>query len=410
MSFQFIRYLMCACAISLGCTTALGLGFRLVDQDAKATARGEAFAATADNPSAIYYNPAGITQIDGLSARLGAYAISIETDVTLRDGQTFESSDDVQGVPQFYVTWKPRNHPVAIGFGVYAPYGLSVEYPDDTPFRSIAKRGEITFLTFNPVIALQVTRSLSVAVGATVNYAKTELERGIRAKGDRFLFEGSGEAYGFTAGALWKPLPQHSFGLTYHSATKINFSGHTSIKVDAFTVATPLGPFPVAEIDSEEDSNARVHFPQFVILGYSYRPTPDWNLEVNVDWTDWDQLNTVNLQNQVIGDVPLPFNYTSSFLYEAGVTRSFSRGLYASAGYIFSENSIPESQFNPIVPDQDRHVVSVGVGQKTDHWEWDLAYQCAFANEDRRIRNNTPADGEYNTTAHALTLSVGYRY
>ena len=40
-------------------------GFGLPDQDAFATARGEAFVATADNPSAIYYNPAGITQLAG---------------------------------------------------------------------------------------------------------------------------------------------------------------------------------------------------------------------------------------------------------------------------------------------------------------------------------------------------------
>ena len=35
-------------------------GFALPDQDAFATARGEAFVATADNPSAIYYNPADL--------------------------------------------------------------------------------------------------------------------------------------------------------------------------------------------------------------------------------------------------------------------------------------------------------------------------------------------------------------
>ena len=40
-------------------------GFRLPDQDAFATARAEAFVATADNPSAIYYNPAGISQLEG---------------------------------------------------------------------------------------------------------------------------------------------------------------------------------------------------------------------------------------------------------------------------------------------------------------------------------------------------------
>ena len=36
-------------------------GFRLPNQDPEAIARGNAFTATADNPSAIYYNPAGIT-------------------------------------------------------------------------------------------------------------------------------------------------------------------------------------------------------------------------------------------------------------------------------------------------------------------------------------------------------------
>jgi long-chain fatty acid transport protein len=45
--------------------TLLADGFRLPDQDAFATARGEAFAATADNASANYYNPVGISQLKG---------------------------------------------------------------------------------------------------------------------------------------------------------------------------------------------------------------------------------------------------------------------------------------------------------------------------------------------------------
>src|SRR5213083_2807851 len=56
--------------IALACTFAaclptvsFALGIRIADQDARATARGNAFTATADNPSAIYYNPAGITQL-----------------------------------------------------------------------------------------------------------------------------------------------------------------------------------------------------------------------------------------------------------------------------------------------------------------------------------------------------------
>jgi long-chain fatty acid transport protein len=64
-----------------GPAAAFGLGIRIVDQDALATSRGDAFSATADNPSAIYYNPAGITQLEGTEFRLGAYGISLESTV-----------------------------------------------------------------------------------------------------------------------------------------------------------------------------------------------------------------------------------------------------------------------------------------------------------------------------------------
>jgi len=64
--------------------TTHALAPRIADQDPTATARGNAFAATADNPSAIYYNPAGITQLEGQNFRLGIYAISLNSDFKSR--------------------------------------------------------------------------------------------------------------------------------------------------------------------------------------------------------------------------------------------------------------------------------------------------------------------------------------
>src|SRR6266852_3926664 len=49
----------------------LGLGVRIPNQDAEAIARGNAFAATANNPSALYYNPAGISQLHGTEIQVG---------------------------------------------------------------------------------------------------------------------------------------------------------------------------------------------------------------------------------------------------------------------------------------------------------------------------------------------------
>lgn len=393
-------------------STSFGLGFRIADQNAEATARGNAFTATADNPAAVFYNPAGITELEGTRALLGAYTITLKARVDLaapEENSRFSNiNTDFQSVPTFFVTWKPKQYPIALGLGVYAPYGFAVEYPDDTPFRTLAIKGNIQYLTINPVLAWKISDTLSVAVGPTVSYGQAELVRGIVNTGDQFKFKGDGVAYGFNAGVMWNPHRMHHFGLTYRSAARIDFSGHSTVNVHPFSVATPFGPARIPGADSREDSDATFDLPQNIVFGYSFRPTEDWNFEFNIDWTDWDSLNTVVI-HQRSGDAPLVFDWESSFFYEFGITKKFARGFSASVGYIYSENTVPNATFNPAIPDSNRHIFSAGFGQRNDHFNWYLAYQYTYGPE-RTIAQNTVVDGNYRFDSHALTLSLGYNF
>ncbi len=65
-------------------------------------------------------------------------------------------------------------------------------------------------------------------------------------------------------------------------------------------------------------------------------------------------------------------------MYEFGVTRYFPDGYRVSAGYIYSQNSVPNSSFNPVVPDSNRDIFSIGIGQTKGRYSWDLAYQLAM--------------------------------
>ena len=391
-------------------SASLALGIRIVDQDAFATSRGEAFTATADNPSAIYYNPAGITQLDGTRAQYGVYAITLDASVNpaLPGAKDLDTNFEYQAAPQFYLTYKSPSHPVALGLGIYAPFGFGLEYPDDAPFRTLARKGRIQYLSFNPVFAIEITKTLSLAVGGSINHGRAKLARGIVTAGDEFQFRGDGVGYGFNAGLLWKPHPMHSFGLTYRSATSIDFSGHSRVRIPSFKVATPFGPFKVPEFDSENDADLDFQFPQTIIAGYSFRPTPDWNFEFDLDWTDWDSLNTLTLR-QSGGNIAIPFNWESSFLYEFGITRYLPHGFSLSAGYIYSENSVPNESFNPLIPDTNRHIVSAGIGQTGDRLSWNLAWQYAYGPH-RRIDNGTLANGDYSFKSTAVTFSVGYKF
>lgn len=440
------------------------IGIRLEDQDAAAVARADAFTATADNPSAIYYNPAGITQLDGLNARSGLYGIVIDVDAALAEGDGIGSKEKFLVVPQTYVTFKPPVGPFTLGLGIYSPYGLTLEYQDDVPFRQQAKFGRIEFITVNPVIAMQVTRTLSVAIGADIDWAQADLRQGILGRefggGDEFKFRGTGTTAGFNAGILWQPTEQHSFGVSYHSGVTVDFSGHSSARlsdkerhaaragneqvaaarrqVDAIEQKIRTAPIPasvkaqlVAQAESqfaaglaaqgvppggfpedlgpEQDADAKFRFPQYVMMGYSFRPTPQWNIEFDADWTDWDVLNTLHLQQQTGMPIDLPFNWRSSWIFKLGATRKFDNGYRLSAGYGFAENSVPNESFNPAVPDSDHHFFSAGIGHTAGKISWDMAYQLTYG-PGRTIDNNTLADGRYRFISHAVTLSLGYHF
>ena len=55
-------------------------GFYIPVQDPFAASRGNAFVATADRPSAVFYNPAGLTQLDSAAVHLGVYGVRLGID------------------------------------------------------------------------------------------------------------------------------------------------------------------------------------------------------------------------------------------------------------------------------------------------------------------------------------------
>jgi long-chain fatty acid transport protein len=382
------------------------LGIRIADQDPFATARGNAFAATADNPSAIYYNPAGLTQLEGHHLRIGGYSIALKSEFTSPAGAQFSTKGRVEFAPQFYYAYGMKAQPLAFGVGLYAPYGLALEWPDNTVFGPVF--GKMTYLSLNPVAAWQVHPTLSLAAGVTLNYGDTEIRQQAitGAPGSLNRFQGEDVDAGFNLGLLWQPMKPHSIGVNYRSPTTQNFSGSST--------TTGAGPTVSGA------ASARIPFPRHIVFGYSFRPTPDWNLEFNADWTEWSRLTTVNFV-QPGGTFPAPFNWRSSWFYEFGLTRRFEGGWRASAGYIYSENSVPDANFSPLVPDSDRHIFSLGVGRQQPRVSWDVAYQLGWG-PSRTVAGNTlafplaipppsaTANGSYTFLSHAVTAAVALRF
>lgn len=403
------------------CVSAMNVsanGFRLASQDAFATARGEAFAATADNASAIYYNPAGITQLGGQNMRAGLYGIYLDpTYQSPNNGNTYHisSKDQLAAVPQLFYAYTPDQSPASFGLGIYSPYGLSAAWPEDTGFRAVALDGSLTYFRFNPVAALKLARNLSVGAGLTVDYAKMDLEQGMintTLPPNFFRFKGAGWGAGYNLGLLWQPGEKISVGATFRSSTTITLAGHTE--------AEKLSQLRLTERNAQADFT----FPLTAVLGVSWRPTPKWNLEFDADYTDWSSIGTIIIRQShepLVPDPPtLILAWQASWMYEFGVTRYFDNDWHASAGFVFNGNSVPNAYYTPLMADLDRYFFCAGAGHDGKRFDFDVAYQFGYG-PPHTVTGSTPstiggqvagqtADGKYGFISHAVLVTVGMHF
>jgi long-chain fatty acid transport protein len=401
-------------------------GFRLADQDAFATARGEAFVATADNPSAIYYNPAGITQLEGNELRGGLFGIYLDSTFSPpssnpNHGHTYDNQDNLAAVPQIFYTYTPTNIPIpmSFGLGVYAPYGGKSSWPQDTGFRSVAVGGSLTYVTINPVVAVKLPFDFSIGGGVMVNYANMDLDQGLRPTQtpltNFFRFSGDGWSVGYNLGVLWQPIKQVSVGASFRSSATVTLDGSTEFEQQPFIPET------------HRPAQTDFQFPWTVVCGLSYRPTPKWNIEFDADYTDWSSFgsNTIHQAGQtppfpVQRDVSLILNWQPSWMYEFGVTRYFDNGWHASAGFVYNENSVPNAYYTPLAADMDRYFFSAGAGYKGKHFNFDIAYQFGYGpthtvtgskpSSTPALASGQTANGNYDFISHAVSVSVGWRF
>lgn len=377
--------------------SVLGNGFYIPVQDAAATAKGNAWVATADNPAAVYYNAAGLTQIEDPSVRIGIYSIHLGLEAFTAAGKT-EADKAWQFVPQIYGAM-PLGDRFVLGAGLNSPFGLSTDWPVSSSFATNATTTELVVATGWLVGAYKINECLSIGGGLSYSQADLSSRRAFPlAAANGFLdFEGKDESLSYTLSLRWEPTPEHAFGLVYRGQNDYDLKGRTSI--------TPVVPFQPASLD--------LVTPETVAFGYAWRPCEGWSIEANVEWVNWEQLDTL-LLNQPSGALPFPFEWDANFIYSLGVSRDFGNGWVLNAGYEFIENSQPDLNFNPAVADADRHWLACGVER---HWEslsLALAYQYAFS--DRTVTGNPAnpfgqtSNGKYKSRFHGLMLSSEWRF
>jgi long-chain fatty acid transport protein len=412
----------------LAAAPAYPAGFSIFAQGAKASGMGLAFTAVADDPSAVFYNPAGLGWQKHFSAQVGGSLLTkVEGEFEGANpfpGTSFGIEDQHKTsflLPTFYAVL-PLTPNVNFGLGVFAPYGLGFRWDDAEQFsgRFIAQNAVIQSSDVNPVISVQVAPTLSIAAGADYRLSKVTLERNRAAinpftnsavdvahiKLNSDLIDNHG--WGWNAGLLWKPVPLLSLGASYRSSIDVDYEGEGKFTQrltgnPAFDAAVAAG-LP----QGNQNVNVTIEFPASANLGLALNLPGDFRVSLDADWTEWSSFDElfIDFENAAVPDLDRLTRWEDSWAYRAGLEKKF--GAFAvRAGYYFDESPQPLADVGPILADADRNAYTLGIGYDTERWGVDISdIYIDFDHRDTRGEpNNDQFFGVYSEAANLIALT-----
>jgi long-chain fatty acid transport protein len=428
---------------------------RIQGQGAAASAMSNAFSAQADDPSALHYNPAGMTQLHGIQFMAGALASGGSTNFTSPTGVT------ARGDRNGSAAWPPPGHAyitanlkdlgmtalrnLSVGIGLTTPFGSLTRWPNDGPFRTATTFSTLPLLDIKPTFAYKATENLSLGLGADIYtfsglVGEGQVEKhsvwpgglGIPA-GSMMELSGKDTAAGFNASLLYTALrnadgkPLANIGVVYRSQTTLHLRG--ALLVDGAKVS---------------DASATLVLPQIMTGAIAIWPVRtnerEWKLEIDVDYVGWKSVRNldVTLGNGVT--IPQPQNWHNTYAVNLGTEYKWllleslpNWEVALRGGYTNQQSQMPDLTFDPGIPSSDLHVVGGGLGllckergsflglmqcgdfgvgsMKPKAIGIDLSFQAALY-EDRTVtgNRNPTVDGTYRTTLYLGSGSIRMVY
>jgi long-chain fatty acid transport protein len=439
------RYLLALGLLSLLCP-ALGQAqaIRFQPQSASAAGQGNAFVAQADDASAIHYNPAGLSQVNGVQVVTGTTLLGGSVKFTSPTGT--DSRGDFGGSiasppPSYsYVSanlgslgWDALSN-VTVGLGLNSPFGLNIRYPLDGPFNTAATSAALPLIDIKPTVAYKFNDQLAIGVSADIYTFASFLGQG-QAEQKQILggasveFNGKGTGAGATFSLLYTPLrnndgkPIASVGLVYRTQAVVPLSG--SFLVNGAKVA---------------DASTSLVLPQIYTGAIAIWPVRtserEWKLELDVEYVEWKSNRDLDIHLSSGGVFPQPQQWKTVPVVAIGTEYKWLNpgwlphwDVAVRSGYTRTEDPVPDRTFNPATISLSSNTLSIGAGLlckgpgrflglvpcggASALWPkaigFDVAFQEWFYESQTVTGNLNPTvDGTYHAYVHLGTFSFKF--
>jgi len=410
-----LRTLAILVAVTLASfSTVFASGYQLNEHGARAVAMGGAFAARADDPSSIYFNPAGLSYVSGFNVMLGGTLILPSTTFTGPYPNSTETKMNSIAFfpPNAYITYNFDNG-FAAGVGVFTPEGLGTSWPSDWVGRFIITKINLQSFNINPTVSYAYKDLVSVGVGFDYALGNVELDRYNNTPFSDSLgnpitpflnMKGNAHGAGFNFGVMLKPVENLSLGFSYRS--KIIF------KVDNGAASFSGAGYLASELPGGQVSTS-LPFPETWYAGISYKGM-NYSVEADYQYVGWSVYNTLNInfttQTELQQNSSIIGDYSNTYIIRVGGEYNIDKMWTVRAGVFYDKNPIPDAYDAPILPDADRLGLNIGAGVNlTNNIALDASYMF-LPFKQRTIQTSAfGLNGTYNTTANLIGIDLSYK-
>jgi long-chain fatty acid transport protein len=409
---------------------AFGSGFSIFEQGAKATAMGGAFVATADDPSAIFYNVAGLAQQRHAAFMAGGTAINFSNEFRGSDtdpltaGTTGEYRAHTFVPPNAYLVF-PVGQNITLGLGVFTPFGLRTNWREPWVGRFVSRDANVKTLSVEPALAWQTSDGrFALGIGAEYRRSHIALNRNNAAfnpltgriidSANAFLNSEWDNAWGWNAGLLFKPADKWRLGLNYRADMKIDYTGDAHFT--AIPTGTPLDAVIAAQLPPDQGISTAISYPAILQAGIATSAFgTGWDLEADVTHTTWSRFETLDVafDTTTALNFQRPQNWHDTYSYRIGANKTVTPMWDVRFGALYDENPQPDQGVGPLLPDSDRIGASFGIGWHSGPWMLDLtefALHFKTRSTDNVADQSDNFHGTYKTNANLISFNFGYRF
>ena len=435
--------LLIAVACAGFASTAQASGYRFGSQSVSAQGTADASGAEAADASTIFYNPAGLSRLEGTQFLGGGTLVVPHSTYQDTGSKTFTGRDprgttkdyvpDAVFAPALYAS-KKLNEQWTVGMGMFVPYGAKLDYGNDWSGRYAITNIKLEAIALNPSVSFKLNERHSFGFGVTAEHMKAELGQAVdvpgtvkamhdkspaaaiafvtnigrtqgaaaagaaqqalnNTKDGHASMDGDDWGFGFNLGYLYQMNEGTRFGISYRSTISHKLKGDTIWDFSQVSNNAAVNGF-ISAASGKVNSKALVELrtPETVSINAFHQMDDRWALMGDVTWTRTSRLENLDIQfpPTAEGAERIRQNWKDTYRVSLGTNYKYSENLLLRAGIAHDQAPVRSAELrHPALPDSDRMQYSVGANWKLNaNSSIDLAYSYIdFKDADVNYKN-----------------------